>query len=103
VKHRVSHDLDDSAARQACDAAIDAYKSRFPDFSPEATWTDDKCAEVRFSAKGVTLKGSIELVPGAVLLDLDVPMVFRFLKKKAIAVIEEEIQEWVKKARTGDL
>ena len=103
MKHRVAHDLDDDTARQACDAAIDAYRSRFPEFNPEASWKDDKAAEVRFSAKGVTLKGSIELVPGAVLLDLDVPLVFRFLKKKAIAVIEEEIQDWVKKARTGDL
>lgn len=101
MKHRVDHDLDDATARQACEAAIDAYRSRFPEFNPEATWTDDKTAEVRFSAKGVTLKGCIELVPGAVLLDLDVPMVFRFLKKKAISVIEEEIQDWVNKARSG--
>ena len=44
MKHRVAHDLDDDTARQACDAAIDAYRSRFPEFNPEASWKDDKAA-----------------------------------------------------------
>ena len=36
-------------------------------------------------------------------LELDVPFLFRPFRKQAIRVIEEEVQEWIEKAKAGDL
>ncbi len=103
MKHVIEHDLDHADAKRAVEAAIEAYSERFSEFSPQATWTGDDKAEISFKAKGVSLKGILELTAQGIKMDLDVPFVFKFIQKKAIAVIEEEVQRWVKKAKAGDL
>lgn len=103
MKHIVPHDLDPASAKRALQAAIDAYGRRFAEFNPTATWKDDERAEISFNAKGVTLKGMLELTSRGIAMDLDVPFVFKFIQKKAIAVIEEEVKEWVAKAKAGEI
>ena len=103
MKHVVPHDLSTEDARRAADAAIAAYTQRFAEFNPTARWTNDKEAEIAFSAKGVTLKGVLELVHDGIAFTLDVPFVFKFIQKKAIKVIEEEVRRWVDKVRKGDI
>ena len=103
MKHKVSHHLDKATAKRATEAAIAAYAERFAEYHPSSTWLDEDRAEISFSAKGVHLKGMLELVEGGVELSLDVPFVFKFIQKKAVAVIEEEIARWIGKAERGEL
>lgn len=103
MKHSVPHDLDPEQARLVTDKALHAYKERFSDYCPEVCWQDDSHAEVKFKAKGVTLKGKFELLPGQINMDMDVPFVFKLFQKKAIEVVEREIREWIGRAKRGEL
>lgn len=101
MKHLVRHDLDEPTVRRVAEKALDAYRTRFPDARPTVTWTDPKTAALSFDIKGVKLNGSVELAPGAIAVDLHVPLLFRPFKGKAIAVVEEEIKKWIAEARAG--
>lgn len=103
MKHKVHHGLDKPLARKAMDRAIASYTERFEKYNPTADWTSDDEVKVSFSAKGVTLDGSIEVGEGDMLIDLDVPFLLRPFKRKAIDVIEDEINKWVARARNGEL
>ncbi len=103
MKHVVKHDLSPDQAKLATTKAWESYSQRFEKYSPTADWTSDKHADVSFTVKGVTLTGTLDLEPGGVALDLDVPFVFRPFKKKAMGVVEEEIEKWIAKARNGEL
>lgn len=103
MKHVINHSLDPAMARKATEKAFDAYKERFSEFSPTASWVTDNRAEISFNAKGIKLDGAIELRPSEIELELDVPMLFRPFKKKALGVIEEQIQHWIGKAEAGEL
>jgi hypothetical protein len=103
MKHSVPHDLPIPLARKAADAALEHYSRRFEEFAPEVTWTTDTTAEVLFKAKGMNIKGLFEVVQDAVHMELDVPMLLRPFRTKAMAVIEEEIQRWIERAKAGKL
>ena len=103
MKHTVPHDLDFDTARRVTEKAFAAYEARFPEYKPVMTWVTDQRAETSFTVKGVTLKGTFELVPHGIDMDLDVPFLLRPFKGKAIAVIEEEVRAWVGKAKRGEL
>ncbi len=103
MKHSVKHDLDQPTARLAADKAFEAYSQEFPEYKPTADWTSDTHCNVTFTVKGVTLKGSLDLEPSAIAMDLDVPLLFRPFKKIALSRVEEQVQLWVGKARRGEL
>lgn len=103
MKHTVPHDLEPDKARLVTDKALHAYKERFAEFNPEVRWQGDDRAEVEFKAKGVTMKGTFELRPGQIAMDMDVPFVFKLFQKKAIEVVEREIKEWIGRAKRGEL
>lgn len=103
MKHSVPHDLDQALAKKATVAAFDAYKERFGKYNPTATWVSENKADISFGVKGMTLNGTIEVTPKSVDMDLDVPLVLKPFKGKALGVIEEEINKWVKKAKAGEL
>lgn len=103
MKHKVPHDLPLDLAKKAADAALQEYRTKYPDYDPQVTWSDDKTAEVALRAKGMSLKGVFEILPDAVSIDMEVPLLLRPLKAKAMAVIEEQIRHWIGKAKTGAL
>ncbi|MFZ9889016.1 MAG: polyhydroxyalkanoic acid system family protein [Myxococcota bacterium] len=103
MKHTVVHDLDPSLARKVTDRALEAYAERFSDYRPEVQWHAEDSAEVRFHAKGVTMKGNFRLKEGAIDVDMDVPLLFKVFQKKAIEVVEREIRAWIDRARKGEL
>jgi hypothetical protein len=103
MKHKVHHGLDKDLAKKAMDKAIDSYTERFDKYNPEAKWTSEDEVAVGFSAKGVSVDGTIELGEDDMLIDLDVPFLLKPFKSKAINVIEEEINKWVAKAKEGEL
>ena len=78
-------------------------RKRFANYNPTASWVSDNRAEIGFSAKGVKLSGAIQIEPGEIHLELDVPFIFRPLRGKALDIIEEQIQMWVDKAKSGEL
>ncbi|WP_437778393.1 polyhydroxyalkanoic acid system family protein [Sorangium sp. So ce1097] len=98
MKHTIEHDLTDSEAKVATERAIAQYRQRYAEYDPFLVWRDEKRAELGFSVKGVKLKGSMELRPGAVDVDLDVPLLLRPFKGVAIAAIDKEVRHFIGEA-----
>ena len=65
------------------------------------SWTTEHSAEVSFKAKGVTLKGGFEIADKSIDIEMDVPLLLRPFRQKAIDVVEEQIKEWIGKAKSG--
>jgi len=103
MKHSVPHDLDKELAKKAALAAFAAYKERLAKYNPTATWTTEDHADISFSARGMALRGSLEVRPSSIDIDLDVPLLLRPFKRVAEEVIEREIEKWVDKAKRGEL
>ena len=101
MKHSVTHDLGQERAKQAAEAAIAAYGQKFAKYKPQTTWTSPTRANISFNIKGMTLSGSLEVLPRSIDLDLEVPFLLRPFKNQALTVIEAEIREWIDKARSG--
>jgi hypothetical protein len=99
----MSHDLSPELARKVAERAFDAYREKYASYDPKLTWQTPDSASVSFSAKGVSLKGKVELSPGKITFELDVPFVLRLFQSKAIAVIERELAYWRDKAKSGEL
>ena len=98
MKHTIEHDLNDSEAKLATERAIAQYRERYAEYDPFLVWRDARRAELGFSVKGVKLKGSMELRPGAVDVDLDVPLLMRPFKGIAIAAIDKEVRHFIEQA-----
>ena len=103
MKHRVEHDLDVGTARKVTEKAWESYRERFAKYNPTMAWDNDRRANVGFKAKGLSITGSLELVEGAIEMDLEVPFLLRPFRKTALDVIENEIRAWVEKAKSGAL
>ena len=103
MKHDIRHGLDADLAKKVAVAALDSYAQRLSEYSPRVEWKSETKAQVSFSVKGLSLKGSVGVSPTTISLDLDVPFVLRMFKKKAVAVIEREINIWLAKAKNGEL
>jgi len=103
MKHSVPHALGKELAKKAAVAAFESYRARFAKYNPTATWVTDDRAEISFSAKGMTLSGTLEVTPTSIDMDIDVPFFFRPFKSIAVDKVESEIQKWVDKAKRGEL
>lgn|SRR5690606_8455289 len=103
MKHVMSHDLPPDLAKKVAQKAFDSYREKYASYRPNLTWVSDKRAEASFQAKGITLKGSIELSPGAIAFDLDVPFLLRPFKSKAMEIIDRELKFWTAKAKAGEI
>jgi hypothetical protein len=103
MKHKVPHDLPIDLARKAADRALEAYSAQFADYHPQVTWADDTTAHIEFNAKGITLTGVFEIFPDAVAIDMDVPLLLRPFRNKAMQVIDDQIRQWIGKAKGGTL
>lgn len=103
MKHSVPHSLPLDAARKVAQHAMEAYQARFAEYHPTITWISDHLAEVSFKAKGVSLKGSFEIFADRIEMDMEVPLLLRMFKQKAVDVVEGEINKWLAKAKSGEL
>ncbi len=103
MKHTVPHDLGLEKAKQVAEAAIGAYKKKFPEYSPESRWASDTKADISFKVKGMSLKGGLEVSQSAIAMELDVPFLLKPFQGKALEVIEKEIRKWIGKAKDGKL
>ena len=103
MQHSIIHGLDHALARKATRKAMESYQQRFGEYKPTASWVGEDHADISFTVAGKTLKGAIDVKASKIDLDLDVPMVFYPFRNMALKVIEEEIQGWIQKAKTGTL
>ena len=103
MKHVIKHTLTPELARKVTRKAFDAYAERFKEYNPEVDWKTEDRAEISFRAKGIRLQGTLELKPSAVELELEVPMLLRPFRGRAIGIIDEEIRGWIGKAEAGEL
>lgn len=102
-KHRIPHDLDHPLARRVARRALESYRDQFPELKPGGEWTDPDHARLWFTAPGARLEGRVKVLASAIELELDVPFLFRPFRKQAIRVIEEEVREWIERAKAGEL
>jgi hypothetical protein len=100
MKHVVSHDLGQARAKEVAQSALSSYKDKFAKYSPEVRWQADNKANIAFKIKGMTISGSLEVLEKTNEMDLEVPFMLRPFKSQALNVIEGEIQDWIKKAKT---
>lgn len=103
MKHRIHHHLDLASSKDVAEKALAGYKTRFAKYEPKIHWLSSHRAEVYFSAKGFNVKGHVELLPGAVEVDIDVPLIFRPLRATAIRLLEGEIQRLLKEREAQQL
>lgn len=99
MKHTVPHDLGQERAKKITESALSTYAAKFAKYSPKTSWTSASRAEIAFSVKGMSLKGSVEVLEKSIELELDVPFLLRPFQGQAISVIEGEIKEWLAKEK----
>lgn len=103
MKHAVPHDLGQERAKVVAEQAISSYEKRFEKYNAKARWVTDNRADISFHVKGMTLSGTLEVLPKAIEMDLDVPFFLKPFKSTAIGVIEEEIKNWLAQAKAGKI
>jgi hypothetical protein len=103
MKHSISHGLDLATAKRVLEKAAASYTARFASYKPVFRWLNDAQAEVSFSAMGMHPKADMKLSEGAIDVDMQVPLLLRPFRQKAIDAIEREVRAWVEKAKTGEV
>jgi len=102
-QHRIPHDLSLELARRVTRAALTAYRTRFGRLAPTGQWIDEDHAVLGFVVAGRRIEGQVIVQPAAIVLQLDVPAVFRPLRRQAIEIIEAEVRGWIERAHAGEL
>jgi hypothetical protein len=103
VTHDIPHDLDMDLARLAAKKAAEAYGKRFAEYDYKAKWVSDNRVELGFTVVGKRLEGAMNIKPNCLELELEVPLMLRPFRGKAIEIIEKEARSWLDKAKRGEL
>jgi hypothetical protein len=103
MKHSVTHDLGKDQALKVTQAAWKSYSERFSKYQPTCNWTSQYQATIGFTAKGIHLKGALDVGDRSIDLDLDVPFLLKPFKNMALEVVEQEIKVWIAKSKAGEI
>jgi hypothetical protein len=103
MEHAIKHGLTHDQAKAAVRSAIASYAEKLAKYSPQIAWEGDTKASISFTAKGVHLKGGLKIEPDRYIVDLDIPLLLRPFKSKAIEKVESEARTWIAKAKAGEL
>jgi hypothetical protein len=103
MKHVIPHDLELGLSKKAAERAFAAYAAKLAEYDPKVTWTDAMHATISFKVKGISLTGAFTIRQGAIDMDLDVPFLLRPFQGRAVEVIDREVNEWIQRARNGEL
>ena len=103
AKHAIPHDLDFDLAKLAATKAADAYAQKFAEYDYKHSWVSKSRVELSFRVIGKTLEGVLEVKDRKLDLELDVPLMFRPFRGKALEIIEREARVWLDKAKKGEL
>ncbi len=83
--------------------AVESYCERFSKYGPETQWLNEDEVRIGFRVRGIELSGLLRLLPHAIVLDMNVPILLRPFQTKAIDVIEAQVQSWLQRTRSGEL
>ncbi|MBK8014358.1 MAG: polyhydroxyalkanoic acid system family protein [Deltaproteobacteria bacterium] len=103
MRHAVRHDLPPDLAKLTVERAMESYTARLAKYQPTIRWVSERELRVHFSVSGVSLEGTVVLEPSEILIKIDVPLMLRIFRDRAIRVVEEEIQTWIGRAKRGEL
>lgn len=103
AQHEIQHDLEFDLAKLAAERAAESYRERFAEYNYKATWTAKDRVELSFTVMGKKLEGAMTVRARKIELELDVPLVFRPFRGKALEIIEREAKMWLAKAKNGEL
>lgn len=103
AQHEILHDLDFDLAKLAAERAAEVYAKRFAEYDYKATWVSPSRVELGFTVMGKRLSGVMTVKPKKLELELDVPLMFRPFRGKALEIIEREARLWLEKAKNGEL
>jgi len=103
MNHVIAHDLDVPTAKKVIDRAFGEYQQRFAKYDPTFRWVTERRASIGFRAMATTLDGAIEVAEGKITVELDVPFLLRPFRKRAMEVIEREVNVWLAKAKAGQI
>lgn len=92
VKHVIEHNLELYRSKQLAERAFADYQRRYERYRPTLEWIDDRRARFGFTAKGMTLTGTIELRHKELEIAMDVPLVLRVFKQPAMRILEREVK-----------
>jgi hypothetical protein len=95
----LSHSLSDADARAAVERAFAHYQTRYAAYHPKMSWLDGERADVSFSAKGLSIHGTLVLLPGKITIEAKVPLLVRPFTSKAIHALESEMLKWIPDAK----
>src|SRR5690349_1724596 len=98
MKHCVKHNLSLDVAKKAIDKATERYTEKFKKYDAKAEWTSDRHMDITFHVKGLNLKATLDVEPKQAVIDMEVPLLLRPFKGKALSVIDEVVQKWIAKA-----
>ena len=96
MKHYFNHNLNQDDATMLTKEALDSYCDKYSEFQPKVAWNNHQ-AEIALVVAGSKLKGVVEVEPGRIGLDMNIPFLLRPFKKKAIDVIQKEITTWMQR------
>ena len=103
MKHRIHHGLELGLAKKAIGKAMEAYSARFAEYNPSFSWETESRGRLAFRAKAVSVAGEIEILGEEVTVDLEVPLILRIFRNRAVQIIDREVRAWCEKARNGEL
>lgn len=95
LKHEIPHQLDLPTVVNRIDEAFAHYKERFAKYQPMLLWLGTDRAEFGFSARGLSLTGVLAVTPQAVLIAMDVPLLLRMFRGRAIEAVDREAARWL--------
>lgn len=99
----IGHDLDKAKAKKVIDKAVAEYTGKYPQYKPSFEWLDHNTAKLSLTAMGATITAGITLNDSNVTVDLEVPKKFKLFEGAAMKAIDEEVQKWLKKAKSDKI
>ena len=104
MQHIIKHDLSPELAKKAAENAAEHYTEKWQKYDAKTTWLSDTKAEISFHVKGVNVAATIDMQPGQIVIDMQkVPLLLRPFKNMALDVVQKTIEQWIAKAKDGEL
>lgn len=104
MKYSVQHGLPDrSRVRTVVEKAYVAYEQRLSDYKPKMQWESEHRATIGFTVMSQSITAEVEFDDEELRIDGKVPFLFKPFQKKIEAVLGNEMNKWLEKARNGEI
>jgi hypothetical protein len=104
MKYSVQHGLPDrSRVRTVVEKAYVAYQERLSDYKPKIDWQAEDRATIGFTVMSQSINAAVEFDDKELRIDGKVPFLFKPFEKKIEAVLGNEMEKWLTKARNGEI